>query len=109
MKIADIILLLWLGRKRSVVNVKQCSKRSHGDGREYGPVFVSTIVTLRVVTCVSMHLLSLFFAQNVIRNTCFVYTRGTLCHFPLLYHPSIQSTVKTKYLQQHPCTDKTNI
>ena len=73
-KIAIIILLLYLGRNQSVVNVKQCSKRRMNDGKEYGLLFVSTLVTLSFVTCVSMNLLSLFLqSMSVIIYVLFLY------------------------------------
>ena len=53
-----LLLLVYLGRNRPVVNVKQCSKRGLNDDKEYGLVFVSILVTLDIATCVSMHLLS---------------------------------------------------
>ena len=58
----EMVLLevLFLGRNRYVVNVKQCLKRGH-DGSAYGQVFVSTLVALDIVTCVSTDLYPSFF------------------------------------------------
>ncbi|KAK2166998.1 hypothetical protein NP493_1290g02018 [Ridgeia piscesae] len=46
-KIAIIILLLCLGRNRSDVNVKQCSKSGMNDQREYGLLFSCDFVKKR--------------------------------------------------------------
>ena len=56
------------------MNVKQCSKRGLNDNKEYGLLFVSILVKLRIATCVSVHVLALFLRRmSVIINVLFIY------------------------------------